>query len=84
MRANREFTVSSEQRTLEVRRSVMERVYDAQMPGFSTDGAWDHEGDRRDPLFAQGTRDIARHARRQGALHRQVRSGPVLTDAPQP
>ena len=41
MMANRNFTVASEQRTLEVRRSVAERVYDAQMPGFSTDGAWD-------------------------------------------
>ncbi len=41
MKANRDFTVASEQRTIEVRRSVAERVYDAQMPGFSTDGAWD-------------------------------------------
>jgi ABC-type nitrate/sulfonate/bicarbonate transport system substrate-binding protein len=41
MRANRDFTVKSEQRTLDVRQSVVERIYDAQMPGFSMDGAWD-------------------------------------------
>jgi NitT/TauT family transport system substrate-binding protein len=41
MKANRDFTVASEQRTLEVRRTVAERVYDAQMPGFSSDGAFD-------------------------------------------
>ena len=41
MKANRDFTVNSEQRTLEVRRNIVEKIYDAQMPGFSTDGAWD-------------------------------------------
>jgi ABC-type nitrate/sulfonate/bicarbonate transport system substrate-binding protein len=43
MKANREFTVKSEQRTLDVRRSVVEKIYDAQMDGFSLDGAWDPE-----------------------------------------
>jgi NitT/TauT family transport system substrate-binding protein len=43
MRANREFTVKSEQRTLDVRQSVVEKIYDAQMAGFSLDGAWDPE-----------------------------------------
>src|SRR5467141_1876499 len=43
MKANREFTVKSEQRTLDVRQSVVEKIYDAQMAGFSLDGAWDPE-----------------------------------------
>jgi len=43
MRADRAFTVKSEMRTLEVRQSIVERIYDAQMPGFSADGAWDPE-----------------------------------------
>src|SRR5215472_7513326 len=41
MKANREFTVKSEQRTLDVRQSVVEKIYDAQIAGFSLDGAWD-------------------------------------------
>jgi ABC-type nitrate/sulfonate/bicarbonate transport system substrate-binding protein len=43
MKANREFTIKSEQRTLDVRLSVVEKIYDAQMAGFSADGAWDPE-----------------------------------------
>src|SRR6202051_506467 len=41
MRANKDFTVASEARTLNVRPSVVARIYDAQMPSFSADGAWD-------------------------------------------
>ena len=43
MKQNRDFTVKSEQRTLDVRQSIVERIYDAQMEGFSTDGTWDPE-----------------------------------------
>jgi NitT/TauT family transport system substrate-binding protein len=43
MRANRDFTVKSEQRTLDVRQSIIEKIYDAQIAGFSADGAWDPE-----------------------------------------
>jgi ABC-type nitrate/sulfonate/bicarbonate transport system substrate-binding protein len=43
MKANREFTVKSEQRTLDVRQSIVEKIYDAQMVGFSLDGSWDPE-----------------------------------------
>jgi ABC-type nitrate/sulfonate/bicarbonate transport system substrate-binding protein len=43
MRDNRDFTVKSEQRTLDVRASVVEKIYDAQMAGFSPDGTWDPE-----------------------------------------
>jgi NitT/TauT family transport system substrate-binding protein len=41
MKANREFTVKSEARTIDVRQSVVEKIYNAQMDGFSLDGAWD-------------------------------------------
>jgi ABC-type nitrate/sulfonate/bicarbonate transport system substrate-binding protein len=41
MRANKDFTVRSETRTLDISPSVVAKVYDAQMAGFSTDGAWD-------------------------------------------
>jgi ABC-type nitrate/sulfonate/bicarbonate transport system substrate-binding protein len=40
MRQNRDFVVASEMQTLGLRRSVVEKIYDAQMPGFSSDGAW--------------------------------------------
>ncbi len=40
MRANKDFTVRSEVKTLDIRASVVAKVYDAQMPSFSTDGAW--------------------------------------------
>jgi ABC-type nitrate/sulfonate/bicarbonate transport system substrate-binding protein len=41
MRANKDFTVRSETRTLDISPSVVAKVYDAQMAGFSADGAWD-------------------------------------------
>jgi ABC-type nitrate/sulfonate/bicarbonate transport system substrate-binding protein len=41
MRANRDFTIKSEARTLDVPAPIVARIYDAQMPGFSADGAWD-------------------------------------------
>lgn len=40
MRANKDFTVRSEVKTLDIRASVVSKIYDAQMPSFSTDGAW--------------------------------------------
>jgi NitT/TauT family transport system substrate-binding protein len=43
MKANRDFTVKSEQRTLDVRQSIVDKIYDAQMAGFSADGTWDLE-----------------------------------------
>jgi NitT/TauT family transport system substrate-binding protein len=43
MKANRDFTVKSEARTIDVRQSVVEKIYNAQMDGFSLDGAWDPE-----------------------------------------
>jgi NitT/TauT family transport system substrate-binding protein len=43
MRANRDFTIKSAQRTLDVRQGIIEKIYDAQIGGFSADGAWDAE-----------------------------------------
>src|ERR671937_2892530 len=41
MKANKDFTVKSSAKVVQVRDSIASRVYDAQMSGFSTDGAWD-------------------------------------------
>jgi len=40
MRANRDVTIKSEARTLDIGASVVAKVYDAQMPSFSADGTW--------------------------------------------
>jgi ABC-type nitrate/sulfonate/bicarbonate transport system substrate-binding protein len=40
MKANKDFTVKSEMRTVDVRESVASRIYDTQIGSFSTDGAW--------------------------------------------
>jgi ABC-type nitrate/sulfonate/bicarbonate transport system substrate-binding protein len=40
MRANKDFVVASEARTIEVKPSIAAKIYDAQMAGFSSDGAW--------------------------------------------
>jgi ABC-type nitrate/sulfonate/bicarbonate transport system substrate-binding protein len=40
MRANKDFTVRSEANTLAISPSVVGKIYDAQMPSFSSDGAW--------------------------------------------
>ena len=40
MRANKEFVVASEAKTIEVKPSIAAKIYDAQILGFSPDGAW--------------------------------------------
>jgi len=40
MKANKDVTVRSEAKTLDIRPSVVAKIYDAQMSSFSTDGAW--------------------------------------------
>jgi NitT/TauT family transport system substrate-binding protein len=40
MRANKDFVVASEARTIEVKPSIAAKIYDAQIAGFSGDGAW--------------------------------------------
>jgi ABC-type nitrate/sulfonate/bicarbonate transport system substrate-binding protein len=41
MRANKDFTVKSESKTIDVRESVVSKIYDTQIGSFSSDGAWD-------------------------------------------
>jgi ABC-type nitrate/sulfonate/bicarbonate transport system substrate-binding protein len=41
MRANKDFTVKSEAKTIDVRESVVSKIYDTQIGSFSADGAWD-------------------------------------------
>src|SRR6266404_5006619 len=40
MRANKDFAVASEAKTIEVKPSIAAKIYDAQISGFSPDGAW--------------------------------------------
>ena len=40
MRTNKDFVVASEAKTIEVKPSIAAKIYDAQMAGFSSDGAW--------------------------------------------
>src|SRR5712671_1379838 len=41
MKANKDFTVKSSAKVVQVRESIVSKVYDTQIGGFSTDGAWD-------------------------------------------
>jgi NitT/TauT family transport system substrate-binding protein len=41
MRAHKDITVASESKTIDVRESVVSRIYDTQIGDFSSDGAWD-------------------------------------------
>ena len=41
MKANKDFTVKSSAKVVQVRESIVSKVYDSQIGGFSTDGAWD-------------------------------------------
>jgi NitT/TauT family transport system substrate-binding protein len=40
MRANKDFVVASEAKTIEVKPAIVTKIYDAQIGGFSADGAW--------------------------------------------
>lgn len=40
MKANKDFVVKSAARTIEVKPSIADKIYDAQIAGFSVDGAW--------------------------------------------
>jgi ABC-type nitrate/sulfonate/bicarbonate transport system substrate-binding protein len=40
MKANKDFVVASESKTIGVKPSIASKIYDAQIGGFSTDGAW--------------------------------------------
>ena len=41
MKGNKDFTVKSEMKTVDVRESIAAKIYDTQIGSFSTDGAWD-------------------------------------------
>jgi len=41
MKANKDFVVKSSAKVVQVRESIVSRVYDSQMGSFSLDGAWD-------------------------------------------
>jgi ABC-type nitrate/sulfonate/bicarbonate transport system substrate-binding protein len=43
MKTNKDFVVSSQSRTIQVKPSIAAKIYDAQMRGFSIDGAWSPE-----------------------------------------
>ena len=79
MRANKDFTVTSESKTIGVRPSITAKIYDTEMPSFSSDGAWNPKAIRRDPRLAQGARHPRFRAGRQVDLQRPVRAGEVLT-----
>ena len=40
MGANKDFVVQSEARTIDIKPAIAAKIYDAQIGGFSTDGAW--------------------------------------------
>jgi hypothetical protein len=40
MKANKDFVVTSESKTIEVKPGIAAKIYDAQIAGFSVDGAW--------------------------------------------
>jgi NitT/TauT family transport system substrate-binding protein len=40
MKANKDFAVASEARTIDVKPAIAAKIYDAQIAGFSADGAW--------------------------------------------
>jgi len=40
MKANKDFVVRSEAKTIEVKPGIAAKIYDAQIGGFSSDGAW--------------------------------------------
>jgi NitT/TauT family transport system substrate-binding protein len=41
MRANKDFVIASEARTIDVKPAIAAKIYDAQIGGFSNDGAFD-------------------------------------------
>jgi NitT/TauT family transport system substrate-binding protein len=43
MKANKDFVVRSEAKTIEVKPSIAAKIYDAQIAGFSSDGAWSRD-----------------------------------------
>jgi NitT/TauT family transport system substrate-binding protein len=51
MRANKDFVVGSEARTIDVKTAIADKIYDAQIGGFSADG-----------VFSAAAIDVIRHS----------------------
>ena len=79
MKANKDFVVASEARTIDVKPSIAAKIYDAQIGGILARRRLEPGGDRRDQAFAQGARNPSRRAGGEDDLQRQVRAGEVLT-----
>jgi len=70
MKANRDPTIRTAGRTIEVRASVMPKVYDTQIASFSDDGAWD-----------PAALDVIRHSLNElGILNRVPEAKELYTD----
>ena len=82
MKANKAAAVKSGARVVEVRESIVSKVYDTQIGSFSTDGAWDPQAIDviRNSLKDLGILDFI--AGCQDDLQRQVRAGKNLTCQP--
>ena len=79
IRANKAETVKITSKAIDVRESIVNRIYDAQVDGFSGDGVVGPGGDRSDPQVAQGSRHPRLAAGCAHDLQRQVRAGEALT-----
>src|SRR5262245_30794520 len=70
MKANRDATIRTAGRTIEVRASVMPKVYDTQIASFSDDGSWD-----------PAALDVIRHSLNElGILNRVPEAKELYTD----
>ena len=70
MKANKDFTMKSAGKTIEIRPSVMLKVYDTQIASFSDDGAWD-----------MAAIDVIRHSLNElGILNRVPEAKELYTD----
>jgi ABC-type nitrate/sulfonate/bicarbonate transport system substrate-binding protein len=70
MKANKDFTIRSAGKTIEIRPSVMSKVYDTQIASFSDDGSWD-----------MAAIDVIRHSLHElGTLNRVPEAKELYTD----
>jgi ABC-type nitrate/sulfonate/bicarbonate transport system substrate-binding protein len=70
MKANKDFTIRTSGKVIEIRPSVMSKVYDTQIASFSDDGAWD-----------MAALDVIRHSLHElGILNRVPEAKELYTD----
>ena len=79
IRANKDETVKITAKTIDVRESIVNRIYDAQVNGFSARRRMGSGRHRGDPQVAQGPRHPRLAAGREDDLQRSVRAGEILT-----